>query len=241
MDAKVAHINAGPLCENCSAIAFLQSNHCSKPAINALTSIVEIKGPFHSGEYIFHAGHASRSIYIVHSGAVKCERVTAGGELHVAGFYLSGELFGCEDIGADSHCYDAIALEESRVCEIPIQRLESLFKTYPDLQHCFFAQVSDRIRRSERILTDSFHLRAKHRLMSFLCDFYTRLSQRCAESSSSILLPMNKSDIANHLGISPETLSRMLRELEDEGKLRNGLRQIELIEPEQLVGNGNIS
>ncbi len=236
MDAKLAYLDADKLCESCSARALLQANHCSAQAVSALTSIIEIKGPFRSGDHIFRAGHSSRAIYIVRNGAVKCERVTAGGELHVAGFYLSGELFGCEDIGADSHCYDAIALEECRVCEIPIERLENLFKSHPDLQHCFLTQVSERIRRSERILTDSFHMRAKHRLMNFLCDLYTRLLQRRSEIGSSILLPMNKSDIANHLGISPETLSRMLRELEVEGKLRNGIKQIELIDPEMLAG-----
>ena len=213
----------------------LLANSCSVESINAITSIVKSRGPIRNGDHLFREGQGARSIYIVQNGTVKCERVSSNGGVHVAGFFLSGDILGCEDIGGGTHCYDAIALEESRVCEIPVDQLERLFSVYPDLQHCFLSRISERIRSSERSLTDSFCLRAKHRLIGFLCDFYTRLSQRKREMGSSIVLPMNKLDIANHLGISPETLSRLLRELEDERQIRNGLRQIELIDPENLA------
>jgi len=235
MDAKIAYLGAQSPCDGFAASDHFFFNECSTQSNRALTGIVEVKGPFRGGERIFHAGQTPRAIYIVREGAVKCERVAINGGLHVAGFYLSGEMFGGEDIGCDEHCYDAIALEESWVCEISMARLEKLFITYPDLQHCFLSQLSERIRASERILTESFHARAKHRLVNFLCDFYSRLSVRTNQMGTSIALPMNKCDIANHLGISAETLSRMLRELEDEKKIRNGIRTIELIDPARLA------
>lgn len=241
MDAKIAYFDASTPCNGCLASDHFLFNECSTQSTRALAGIVDLKGPFQSGERIFHAGQPPRGIYIVREGVVKCERVSVNGGLHVAGFYLSGEMFGGEDIGSDKHCYDAVALEKSWVCEISIARLEKLFIAHPDLQHCFLAHLSERIRASERILTDSFHVRAKHRLINFLCDFYTRLSERKQQMGTAIALPMNKCDIANHLGISAETLSRMLRELEEEKQIRNGIRTIELVDPERLACSRNSS
>ncbi len=235
MDAKIAYLNADLSCENCSASRHWLNGKCSTQAISAFSSIVKVKGPYLRGEHVFHAGHISQSLYIVRDGVVKCERVSASGDLYVAGFYLSGELFGCEDVAVSKHSYDAIALEDSWVCEISLKQLEKLFPTYPDLQHCFFSLISERLRSSEKVIGDSFYLRAKYRLLNFLYDFHQRLEQRKKQESSSMMLHMNKVDIANHLGISPETLSRLLKELEGEKLIRNGIKQIELLDPNKMA------
>lgn len=230
MNAKVAYLNAAQSCEQCDTRAHCLTQHCSILGLDALSKVAKIKGPFCSGEHVFHAGKPSSSLYFVKEGIIKCERVTANGGYHVAGFYLPGELFGSEDLGSTHHCYDAIALDESWVCEIPNDRIASLFNSCPELHHAFLARISERIRYSEKILTDSFHLRAKYRLVNFLYDFYRRLEQRKKQVGQSIILPMTKVDMASHLGISPETLSRLLRELEDEQQIRNGIGKIELID-----------
>lgn len=241
MDTKVTYLNSDLSCACCDARALCLSGQCSVTGRGSMADEVRVKGPYHSGEHIFHQGQLAYSVYFVRSGTVKCERVAADGGMHVAGFYLPGEMFGGEDIGSDQHCYDALALEETLVCEIPVDRLEGLFNESPKLQHGFLTRIGERLRCSEKSLTDSFHLRAKHRLMDFLCSFFKRRTRRGRrdEYSNAIHLPMNKADIANHLGISPETLSRLLRELEGDGKLRNGLRHIELIAPERGTRCGN--
>lgn len=239
MNAKVAYLNASLSCEQCHARSFCLSGRCAVAGHGALSGEIKVKGPYHCGDYVFHAGQAAHSVYFIRDGVVKCERVSSTGGVHVAGFYLQGEMFGSEDIGTSLHCYDAIALEESWICEISVERLEQLFHSSPDLQHRFLTSVSERLRGSEKVITDSFHLRAKQRLIGFLCDFYYRSLQRKPQVGRSILLPMNKGDIANHLGISAETLSRLLRELEDEKQIRNGIRQIELLDPERIACPNN--
>lgn len=233
MDSNIACMQVNTTCNNCAGITHLFSNQCSSRSITALSRIIDIKGPYANGERIITSGQPAHAIYVVRSGTVKCERASANGGMHVVGFYLTGDLFGIEDLGAQHHSYDAVALEESHVCKIPINELEQLFLTHPDLQHCFLNRIGDRLRSSERLLTDSFTMNAKYRLSVFLKEFYNRSSQRGYLAGRSVMLPMHKIDIASHLGMSPETLSRLLREMEEEGSIRNGLRKIELVEPDK--------
>ncbi len=235
MDTSNSCMRGDAAGKSCVTITHLLSNQCSSRSNAALSRIIDIKGPYPSGKRIITSGQPAHAIYIVHSGTVKCERVSVNGGKHVIGFYLSGDLFGCEDLGAEQHSYDAVALQESWVCKICIEKLENLFPEYPDLQHCFFSRIAERIRSSERLLTDSFTMNAKYRLKGFLHEFYVRSSRRGNLTGHSILLPMYKVDLANHLGISPETLSRLLRELEKDGAIRNGLREIELVDPERFL------
>ncbi len=238
MGASISCLRGDAACNSCMAITYLLSNQGSSRSIAALSRIIEIKGPYPGGKRIITLGQSADAIYIVRSGSVKCERVSVNGGKHVVGFYLSGDLFGCEDLGAMHHSYDSVALEESWVCKVSTEKLENLFLGYPDLQHCFFTRIAERVRSSERLLTDTFTMSTKHRLKEFLHEFYVRSSRRGNLTGHSFLLPMYKVDIANHLGISPETLSRLLRELEEDGSIRNGLRRIELVDPERFLTQG---
>ena len=72
------------------------------------------------------------NLYAIRLGHFKTYQVSANGDQQITGFQMAGELLGMDAISTDCHHCDAMALEDSEVCEIPFARLEELFGTIPD-------------------------------------------------------------------------------------------------------------
>ena len=127
------------------------------------------------------------------------------------------------------HTTDAIALERTWVCEIPVSQLESLCTDIPQLQHQVFSLLSNRLRHSEQMSFTTSNTSAEQRVMCFLNDLYQRTSKRMG-AITEIRLPMRKVDIANFLALTPEHFSRILRDFENSGLIRNRFRSIEYLD-----------
>ena len=87
------------------------------------------------------------NLYAIRLGHFKTYQVSPAGEHHITGFQMAGELLGMDAISTERHHCDAMALEDSEVCEIPFARLEELFGTIPTLLHHFHRMMSREITR----------------------------------------------------------------------------------------------
>jgi CRP/FNR family transcriptional regulator len=153
------------------------------------------------------------NLYAVRLGHFKTYQITPSGEQQITGFQMAGELLGMDAISTDQHHCDAMALEDSEVCEIPFPRLEELFGTIPTLLHHF------------------------HRMMQRFAAFLVNLASRYAArgySSTAFQLRMSREEIGNYLGLTIESISRLLSRLKRQGLLRVANREIELLQPERL-------
>ncbi|GAB4354785.1 MAG: helix-turn-helix domain-containing protein [Gammaproteobacteria bacterium] len=191
-------------------------------------------GPFHSGDFIFRDGDRSGAIYIVQSGAVKTQYISFEGDLQVSGFYLAGEIFGLDDTGEKVHRSDAIALERTWICEISLDRLESICAELPLFQHEILGLYGQQLRHTRGLWINNRNVSAEERIFCFLKDLYQRTTQRLGNVTE-IRLPMRKSDIASFLSLTPEHLSRVLHEFEQAGLIRNHFRTIEYLDPQAFT------
>jgi len=76
-------------------------------------------------------------VYAARSGFFKTKLLLEDGREQVTGFHMAGELMGMDGIGTERHTCDAVALEDSEVCIIPFERLESLSREMEALQRHF--------------------------------------------------------------------------------------------------------
>lgn len=183
-------------------------------------------GPFLPGEYIYRAGDPCDSLFVVHAGSLKTEMVTFNGDLHISGFYLTGELFGADGIHRRQFVADAIAMEKTWLCELPLKQWDELAKDHPALQAELISELGRVIAHKEvEALSAHYHM-LEQRLMSFLIDLLHRVRQREGHQSNEIKLPMTKTDIARYLGATPESISRTLAKLEKAGYIKNTKRRI---------------
>jgi len=73
-------------------------------------------------------------------------------EGQITGFQMKGNLLGMDAINTERYQCDALALEDSEVCEIPFQMLETLFAQMPTLRHHFHRTLSQEITNEQKII-----------------------------------------------------------------------------------------
>lgn len=207
-------------CKICDIKRLLLCTHPNNSKTPVLSETIKHHGPILPGELIYRTGEPSTSIYAITTGSVKTETITYEGFAQTTGFYLRGELFGCEALGESEHVYDAYAIERTWICELPLTSLENTWQQNPETIHELFRLTSRRSRTYLNLLKTRGRP-AEQRIMEFLVDLSNRMQVRHQNSNAEIDLPMNKEDIANYLGITPETVSRGLRSLDKAGLIHS--------------------
>lgn len=228
-------------CANCwlNALCLPVSLHAGE--LSRLERIIERNHPFKKGDHLYRQGDSFRSVYAVRSGSFKSYLVHENGEGRVTGFHLPGEIIGMGGIAASHYGNSTVALEHASVCEIPFSKLEDLSQAIPSLQHRFFLIMGDQIAKDQQIQTLLSSFTAEERAVSFLLGLSTRYA-RASLSRSRFMLPMTRSDIGQFLGLTVETMSRILTALQRKGLISVRNREIELLDIGALRGlAGNAS
>jgi CRP/FNR family transcriptional regulator len=152
-------------------------------------------------------------------------RVVEDGRDQVTGFQMAGELLGLDGIGTDHHTCDAVALEDSQVCVIPLRPARGPVARVHDLQRQFHKIMSREIVRDHGVMLLLGSMRAEERLAAFLLNLTQRLQAR-GFSASSLVLRMTREEIGSYLGLKLETVSRTFSKFQDDGILEVKQRQI---------------
>ena len=179
--------------------------------------------------HLYRIGDPFTNLYAIRLGHFKTFQVSPAGEQQVTGFQMAGELLGMDAISTEHHHCDAMALEDSEVCEIPFARLEELFGTIPSLLHHFHRMMSQEITREQNVMLLLGNMRAEQRFAAFLINLSSRYSAR-GYSSTTFQLRMSREEIGNYLGLTIESISRLLSRLKKQGLLRVANREIELLD-----------
>jgi len=183
--------------------------------------------------HLYRIGDKFSNLYAIRLGHFKTFQVSPSGEQQVTGFQMAGELLGMDAISTEDHHCDAIALEDSEVCEIPFTRLEELFGSIPSLLHHFHRMMSQEITREQNVMLLLGNMRAEQRFAAFLTNLSSRYAAR-GYSSTTFQLRMSREEIGNYLGLTIESISRLLSRLKKQGLLRVANREIELLDLTKL-------
>ena len=179
------------------------------------------------GEILFLAGDRFEALYAVWTGFFKTVVRTNQGREQVTGFQMGGELIGLSGIDSGRHQIDAVALENSQVCVIPYQELETLGHEVPSLQRQFHKVMSREIATDHDVMLRLGSMLAEERLAAFLLNLLHRLESR-GFSNSALLLRMSREEIGSFLGLKLETVSRTFSKFQASVLLSVRQRQIEI-------------
>jgi CRP/FNR family transcriptional regulator len=186
------------------------------------------------GAPLYHNGDRFESLYAVRSGSFKTVGVSRDGTEKITGFHLPGELLGLDAINGGRHGYNAVALEDSEVCIIPFGQLEQAALTLPALQHQLLRLVSGDISRDYGLMLLLGSMTAEQRLAAFLLSL-SRRHQRLGFAGDRFLLRMTREEIGNYLGLTLETVSRLLSRFQREGLVTVHQRDVEILGKERLM------
>ena len=213
----------------CSTCAFSQAcldQGMDKRALMDLHVLVEHVGAFHAGDHLFREGDPFEAIAAVRAGTVKTYVVDRDGHEHVLGFHLPGEVIGLNAIDGETYPCNAVALDTVMLCRFSFPKIAVLATRLPGLQRQLFRLLSRDIGRAALLAGD---WSADQRMAAFLVGLSRRLAAR-GFSPTRFQLTMARTDIANFLRLAPETVSRVLRRFQEEGRLVVERRELEFLD-----------
>jgi CRP/FNR family nitrogen fixation transcriptional regulator len=160
---------------------------------------------FSRNEKIFGKGEPGEYLYKVESGCIRTSDVLNDGRRWIDTFYLPGEFFGLE--ARENHAISAEAITQSSVRVIKRKAVVSRAARDITVVKSLMDIVAKELQRKlnhNRLLVKG----ARERVVDFLLEMKNR-----REVQDEIDLPMGRLDIANYLGLSIETVSRVLTQL----------------------------
>lgn len=200
-------------CVDCTLHDACIPRHVDRSQLDVLENIIKRSRILHKGDYLHREGDPIKSIYILRSGAVKEYISTDGGDEQILGFFLPGELIGLDSLTHKCYRCAAIALETTTYCALPLNKFEQLCQKMPSLQKMMFDTMSKVISFEEKMLLTACNKKAEERLSTFLMSLSKRYLH-LGYSATEIHLPMSRQEIGNYLGLSSETISRVLTKLQ---------------------------
>ena len=184
------------------------------PAAVPLAGSIEMMGapmPFARNAEIYGENEPADYLYKVVNGAVRTYRVLNDGRRQIGSFYLPGDIFGLE-VG-DEHTSSAEAVVDCKVLVIKRGALIALAGRNGGTARQLWTMAAAELRRAQ----DHIMLLVKT-AQERVAGFVMEMSARNA-GAGEIDLPMSRQDIADYLGLTIETVSRTLTQLENSGAI----------------------
>ncbi len=171
---------------------------------------IELMGavmPFARNAEIYGENEPAEYLYKVVSGAVRTYRVLNDGRRQIGAFYLPGDVFGIEV--SDQHTFSAESIVDSKVMLIKRTSLVALSSRSVDVARQLWTMAATELQRTQDH-TMLLIKTAQERVAGFLLEMAKR-----APRANAVELPMSRQDIADYLGLTIETVSRTLTQLEN--------------------------
>lgn len=204
---------------NCQGLTQRSRTHVA--AIGAVQRLEE-------GATLFSEGDPAANVYQVVSGTLRLYKALPDGRRQITGFLSAGNLLGLSL--NDLHLYTAEAVTAVNLRRYPRSWFERLVEEVPGLARRLLAATTDELRAAQDQMLLLGRKTAEERIASFLL----MLADRQGDAGA-VQVPMSRGDIADYLGLTTETVSRMLARLKHDNviALPSALR-IELRDRERL-------
>lgn len=163
-------------------------------------------------QVLFAEGNRATVLYAVRSGRVKLSRVDVAGREHVTAILESGDLFGFEAVFGTAYAAGAEALVDGELCLASGSELRELMRDVPGMAVDLARYLHHQLDRSRRRLAYLTALGARAKLAGYL--LHELMEEGEAEE---LVLPRDLTlrDLGGILGLSPETVCRALKSLEE--------------------------
>ena len=196
-------------CRTCLA---RQMSVCGKIDQVALGRLQAISRPtlFTKGRIVFEQDSPLDQVFLITGGMVKLFRLLADGGRQITGFLGPGDLLGGIKRSAGAYC-TAQAIVDVTACVFPRAGFLRLLQEYPDLCFSLLITATDEIEAHNDHIILLGHRRVPQRLAAFLLVMGHRWKTNGADGTV-VQLPMARTDIADYLGLTIETVSRAFAE-----------------------------
>lgn len=222
-------------CEECSLYRLCLPLGLNTDDLEKLDKIISRSEIYSRNQPLFSINSDFEALYVVRSGSFKTITSLTNGREQVTGFYFPGEFIGLDAIHEQSYQSTARAMESSTVCALPYENLQEIGSQIPQLQMQLMSRLSKELSTDKNLMMSLGKKTAEEKLATFLLSLAKRFKER-GFSQTGFQLTMSRADIANHLGLAVETVSRLFTRFNDEGHIALSGKSIQLLDVDALEG-----
>jgi len=166
---------------------------------------------------VFMQGEQTSNFYNIKRGSLKIYKLSSDGRKQIVGFLFPGDFVGMSP--EENYSYNAETLEETTLCTFSRIVLDNFFVQHPHVER----KILNIVNHELSVAQDQIFLLGKYTAKERLLQFFLNLSKqrnKLGWVDNPLRLSMSRSDIANYLGLTIETISRTISELKTERLIR---------------------
>jgi CRP/FNR family transcriptional regulator, nitrogen fixation regulation protein len=165
---------------------------------------------YQRNEEIFAEGDRADCWFRVVSGTVRLSKLLADGRRYIAEFYFAGDCFGLDTVS--ERLFSAEAVGEITVMCFARRATERLIDDNPALARGLRDLTMRDLANAQMRMLLLGRMSASERVATFLLDIFDR-----RDALRALDLPMSRNDVADYLGLTIETVCRVLSSFKREG------------------------
>ncbi len=222
-------MNKATTSHNCSTCLTRRTTEWRDLESDDLQTLDKTKKTIHlnPGEIVFNQGDKASGVYCIQNGLIGLRRVDEGGKSILIRLCSSGNTVGYNSFLVKSPQYNsAEALIPSTVCFIPGSTVSNLVANSPKVGERFLQHTLADLAETEDDYARNLTKNTRHKFLHILLMFYERVGYKDAVGLSTLELPILRRELAELMGVQPESISRVLRELQDEQLLKVDAKKI---------------
>ncbi len=205
-----------PICRHACGGAASDQPHCLAPDRRYLRA----------GETLYTQGRPTLKVYPVREGGLKHVYESQLGWQQVTGFLQSGDVAGLASGDATTYRASATALQDTECCAIPVEALFAQMAD-PNFRAAVLTILRRQAERQSELLVAIGSMKAAQRLAMLLLDLAAEQARR-GVTDGRLTLAMTRNDIASYLGLTLETVSRLLSRFGATGLINVRHRQLRI-------------
>ncbi|QTR49174.1 Crp/Fnr family transcriptional regulator [Candidatus Thiothrix anitrata] len=184
---------------------------------------------FSAGSSVYETGLPAAAVYVLVSGYVKLVKTTLLGKSQIIRIVKAGEVFGFDGLVAEHYNHSAATMGDAQVCRIPVAALEDLGEHRAEVERQIMVRCIKELQRADGRLLELGAKRSDERLASFLLDWCQLMP-----ADAWIPLVLSRLEIAQFLGLTIETVSRLFASWKREGILKEKKQAIRVMDWQRL-------
>ncbi len=201
------------LCSTCAARAFSVCGSLGPEDLVQLDAIAE-RVALRAGDTLVREGDVATNVFNITAGSVRIYKLLPDGRRQITGFLYAGDFVGLT--GGETHVFSAEAIEDTALCRFRRSEYHALARQRPTLEHALLERAMHDLDVAQSQMLLLGRKTAQERVATFLMDLPTRDPIR-PSADRVVNLPMTRSEIADYLGLTIETVSRELTKLRKSG------------------------
>lgn len=170
------------------------------------------------GQPVFHEGDPVKRVFMLANGSLKIYTLLADGRRQITGFMFPGDFLGISI--DDEYAFSAEALVRSELWWFTRDAFDRFVEDNPKVERELYRLAAHELAAAQSQMVLLGRKTAAERLASFFRSLIERQELVAGEKQAEFDLPMSRLDIADYLGLTKETVSRMLAELRNRKLIR---------------------